>query len=678
MIKIRIFSSYGLETYEPYVRCNELLNDNNYGKTYLFTNDDDYTHAFIINTAMPYLTIPKERVVGFAFEPVPFLGLTTSFVDYAIENIGIYYIGDKGDLPLPFVNGFGYIFHCSASQPVKSKLMSIMVSEKLQAPGHIYRHQLASEIIKRNLPVDIYGRGCKYYDSGISQIRGEFSKNEIYDDYKFTIAIENFEEPHYFSEKVINPLLRNTVPIYQGCRNIDDYMLPVIKLTGNLEIDMSLIADICSNPKLHNKVIDQSQVMNSINIQNVISTLEPVEEINPDIPVEFQQIQCYYINLDENIQRKYELLNEITDVFPHIQRIPGIRHNNGAYGLALSCLNLLNVAEQSNAEYICVLEDDFQWELPKDECIQHIKSILACDFDLVMLSYHIPLVRLSNYKPPIAMVNNGQTTCAYIFHKSYLSKLKKVFCYAKDNLLAGPSDKFAIDQAWKVLQNNQRFAASIPRLARQRISYSTIEHRMVSYGGGCFMMVLTCEKYRHKMSKQDMSTSPFPYKYFIGGSSHEYMDGNIVYLTCGDNYEDLSMKTYHALAWVRKHYSNLDYVFKTDDDVLISFEKLHNIYTQLDLKKVNYAGRVVPCKQHMSTYHYGKCHNKDIEKPILVPPHVYCSGGGYFLSKKAVDICLKSKDQYLSHIFEDQATGLSLKKCNINPINIDYNHICEW
>ena len=45
----------------------------------------------------------------------------------------------------------------------KNKLMSIIVSEKQFAPGHIYRHKLVEEIIKLNLPIDIYGRGSNGY-----------------------------------------------------------------------------------------------------------------------------------------------------------------------------------------------------------------------------------------------------------------------------------------------------------------------------------------------------------------------------------------------------------------------------------------------------------------------------------------------------------------------------------
>lgn len=679
MIKIKIFTSYGLDTYEPYVRCNDLTKDDDYGIKYLFTDDNDYTHAFIINTAMPYLSIPKENVVGFAFEPTNFLGLTEKFKDYAKKHIGVYYVGDLGDLGAPFREGYGYMFHCGQGNPVKNKIMSLMISDKVSAPGHIYRHQLATAIIEGNLPIDIYGKGCKYYVSH-PRIKGAFASTELYDEYFFTIAIENFQQSYYISEKVINPIMRGTIPVYLGCEHINDFISPVIKLSGNLNDDVNLLRDICRSPSKYQSDIDIETVKKTINIKNVISTLVPPSPRIINVPVCFNQIQCYYINMDKDIQRQHELIAEIGDVFPRLTRISGIAHKNGAYGLALSSLKLLQEAEQSDAEYIGIFEDDFQWELPKHECIAQVEDVLSKEFNLVMLSYHIPVVQLSSFERPLARVNNGQTTCGYLLRKSYIPKLREAFLRSRDNLLSGDPSLYAIDQTWKSLQKDPLFYSTIPRLGRQRISYSTIENRMVSYGGGCFMIILGCNKYLHKIAVQKMDNSPFPYRYFIGGATEEYEDieKGIVYLTCGDHYEDLSMKTYHALLWVRRHYPNLDYVFKTDDDIKINFEKLYNIYTKLDLRSIPYAGKCVPCRAHVSTYHYGKCNDKRNEVPIEVPNCLYCSGGGYFLSRKAIEWCLSDMEQYENHIFEDQSSGIVLNKKGIQPVNIDYTGICEW
>ena len=80
MIIIKFFSSFGSSEgcIEAYTRVSELAKDPLFNTEYCFTTGDYYTHAIILNTAMPKLhsTIKKENVLGLAFEPLEFLNLT--------------------------------------------------------------------------------------------------------------------------------------------------------------------------------------------------------------------------------------------------------------------------------------------------------------------------------------------------------------------------------------------------------------------------------------------------------------------------------------------------------------------------------------------------------------------------------------------------------------------------
>lgn len=227
-------------------------------KKIYITANDDYTHAIIINTAMPDLKIPKQNVIGLAFEPIQFLNLTPAFVNYAINHIGKYLIGDAGpNLPALFVPHFGYLWHSPPPLPLtevtmKNRIMSIIVSNKMTAPGHQYRHKLTQEIIKRRLPIDIYGNGSSNYS--FHTVKGPFYDDiEPYRHYLFSICIENFKSGHYFSEKIITPLLHNCLPIYHGCINIGAYFDKgdVITLTGDTKRDIELLIAILKNPRMH-------------------------------------------------------------------------------------------------------------------------------------------------------------------------------------------------------------------------------------------------------------------------------------------------------------------------------------------------------------------------------------------------------------------------------------------
>jgi hypothetical protein len=298
MLIIKFFSSFGSSEgcIEAYTRVSELFADPAFNKTYRFTTGDDYTHAIILNTAMPpTLNLPKERVIGLAFEPLEFLNLTPAFVEYARKHISTYLIGQnrigpnrigpnridpKMQLPSPpFIEHFSYMWHLTplTTLPEKTKRMSLMISNKMLTAGHQYRHTLCKMILNSYLPIDIYGNGCVYYEKfGDMRLKGKFTENEPYEDYMFHIAIENVESPHYFSEKIMNPLLCNTVPIYLGCEHIDDYFPDmVIKLTGEAEADFALLTAICLNKDRYLKPIDVAAVKQMIHFSNVVDFFTP-------------------------------------------------------------------------------------------------------------------------------------------------------------------------------------------------------------------------------------------------------------------------------------------------------------------------------------------------------------------------------------------------------------------
>lgn len=255
-------------------------------KKVFFTTGDDYTHAILINTPMPDLKIPKANVIGLAFEPIHFLGLTPQFIQYAQTHIGRYYIGDKYDLPLPFVEGFAYMWHSRPPKEItlKKKIMSIILSNKRMAPGHIYRHQLVEEIIKRRLPIDIFGRGSVQYN--YPTVKGEFEcDSEAFEDYLYSICIENFKCNHYFSEKIMNPLLLNCVPLYYGCHNISEYFDDVLIITGDLNRDMELIINIFKNPYGYYKPMYNAKNLKTVNlIENMEKVFSFSDSLSNSLP----------------------------------------------------------------------------------------------------------------------------------------------------------------------------------------------------------------------------------------------------------------------------------------------------------------------------------------------------------------------------------------------------------
>ncbi len=260
MKRIRIFSdfcdsSHAKKIYEYYYDLENYYKNNN---KFIIVDDESYTHAIILNKAMPNLHINKENVIGLACEPACLLSINTQFINYAKNNINKYYLGIKGSLSDPFTEYYSFMM-CDYSPPIttikqidfnkKKYIMSLILSNKKYLPGHSYRHELVKKILRSNLPIHIWGCGTNEYIYD-ERVKGRFDEAQLpYEEYKYTIAIENTESYDYISEKYTNAILYNCIPLYYGARNIEKYFGKEwgYRLTGNIENDFKLIENICNN-----------------------------------------------------------------------------------------------------------------------------------------------------------------------------------------------------------------------------------------------------------------------------------------------------------------------------------------------------------------------------------------------------------------------------------------------
>lgn len=94
--------------------------------------------------------------------------------------------------------------------------LSIIASAKAFTTGHRQRLDLVTTLKRHfGLRATLRGRGFAPLGDKADALRG----------YRFHVAIENSSFPHYFTEKLLDPLLTGTVPIYAGCPNLADYGL---------------------------------------------------------------------------------------------------------------------------------------------------------------------------------------------------------------------------------------------------------------------------------------------------------------------------------------------------------------------------------------------------------------------------------------------------------------------
>jgi len=197
------------------------------------------------------------------------------------------------------------------------------------------------------------------------------------------------------------------------------------------------------------------------------------------------------------------------------------------------------------------------------------------------------------------------------------------------------------------------------------------------------MLIMNCKKYRYKAEYQKQTwlkklPSFLIYYHVIGNidleTDYKFDEENkILWIKVEDDYNSLPKKVIRAYQVIHNNF-NYKYIFKTDDDQMLTNEKFLVILRDLLSKKdnINYGGFIVDVKKnHLSQYH-----NIHPELPVNLPifQTKYCSGRFYFLSNKSVNSLLQNQKYIEKEYFEDYAIGFFLNsKYKINILNLMTN-----
>lgn len=111
----------------------------------------------------------------------------------------------------------------------KNKMVSMVSSGKSFCPGHVYRNQKMEEFKQINYPIDYYGRMFNPFER----------KENVLNDYYFSITIENEKYSNYYTEKLMDCFATGTIPIYHGTPELSKMfnLDGVIILDDNFDIN---------------------------------------------------------------------------------------------------------------------------------------------------------------------------------------------------------------------------------------------------------------------------------------------------------------------------------------------------------------------------------------------------------------------------------------------------------
>jgi glycosyl transferase family 25 len=106
---------------------------------------------------------------------------------------------------------------------VKTRTLSAVVSGERLMPRHRQRLEFALNVLPRVSDLDHYGRRLPEAPT----VRGELAdKAEGLMPYRYTFNAENSLEPNYFTEKVLDAILCETLCFYDGCPNLEAFLDP--------------------------------------------------------------------------------------------------------------------------------------------------------------------------------------------------------------------------------------------------------------------------------------------------------------------------------------------------------------------------------------------------------------------------------------------------------------------
>lgn len=200
------------------------------------------------------------------------------------------------------------------------------------------------------------------------------------------------------------------------------------------------------------------------------------------------------------------------------------------------------------------------------------------------------------------------------------------------------------------------------------------------------LLIMNCKKYENKAHIQKatwLKTIPSFLKYYhvIGDESLDsdftFDDvNNILWLKTQDDYNSLPKKVIQSYIAINASFE-YKYIFKTDDDQMLTNTNFFNTITKLITNKKpvsHYGGYVVDVPfSYLSQYHII---HPELPKHLPVYATKYCNGRFYFLSKLAIEDLITKKANIINEYLEDYAIGFNLdERYKIDILNIATNKI---
>jgi glycosyl transferase family 25 len=187
-----------------------------------------------------------------------------------------------------------------------------------------------------------------------------------------------------------------------------------------------------------------------------------------------------YINLNKREDRRKEMEEMFSSYGLQAERVEAIEKKPGIVGCGYSHLKALKLAQSKKYKNVLILEDDFEFIVPKEELLEEIKKLKTISYDVVMLSYNI--VADKPYNTFLRKVIDASTASGYLVHSRFYNNLISLYSkYIPILEKTGKHHMYANDQIWKLLQPTSNWFAFQKRLGKQRPGFSDNTEKFEDY-----------------------------------------------------------------------------------------------------------------------------------------------------------------------------------------------------
>lgn len=286
-----------------------------------------------------------------------------------------------------------------------------------------YRVELFNFISKYKR-IDALGKSCSNIKEDDRFVyNNEITYNDIavrkYSKYKFVLALENGISDGYITEKLINPIIANSIPIYAGPKDVFDIINPkriiYVYNYSNYEELLNYIKEVDNNDDLYNSIISEEVFIGDLNWNNFEDYLEDkidkalgfksknicLSDNNEIINYNKKHLNDFinkddknldkelnnkinfidhivWINLDRSKDRKIHMENILKDLIISNTRIDAIDGNRddvfnminpietdrtkSEIACTLSHIKAINYLKNMKGNYFLVCEDDISFE----------------------------------------------------------------------------------------------------------------------------------------------------------------------------------------------------------------------------------------------------------------------------------------------------------------------------